>query len=233
MAAARSLTPFYVALAVVAVGGGIFIASSAGRRGGTLSLADAATMPPITGPRGVVIGSDSAPVEIAEYSDFECPYCARFAILTLPDIQQRLVATGRIRWRFMHFPLDGHLKSPPAHLAAACANEQGRFWQMHDAIYASQADWVASRRPERVLRGLAERLGLDMAQFDGCVSERRQWGAVLADRRLGDSLAVTGTPTLFVNGRQLSHVPSFDQLRALVDSVGPPPPTQSPPVPQR
>ena len=222
MAAGRSLTPFYTALAVIAVAGGVLIAVSAGRRGsGALSVSETATMPPIAGPRGVAMGSDSAPVEIAEYSDFECPYCARFAVLTMPDIEQRLVATGRVRWRFVNFPLDGHQKSPQAHLAAACAQEQGRFWPMHDAVYQRQADWVSDRRPERTLRGLAERLGLDMGRYDGCVSERRAWNAVLADRRLGDSLGVNSTPTFFVNGRKLSDVPTFDQLRALVDSIAP------------
>lgn len=222
MAAGRSLTPFYIALALIVVAGGALISRSAGGRRGDLSLAPTATMPPIAGPRGVAMGSDSAPVEVAEYSDFECPYCARFAVLQLPDIEQRLVATGRVRWRFMHFPLDGHEKSPQAHLAAACANEQGQFWRMHDAIYQSQADWVASRRPERLLRDFAQRLGLDMGRYDSCVREQRAWTGVLADRRLGDSLGVGATPTMFINGHKLQDVPTFDELRHLVDSIAPP-----------
>lgn len=220
MAARRSLTPFYIGLALVAVAGGVLISRST-KRSGSLSLAATATMPPLAGPRGVVVGSDAAPVEVAEYSDFECPYCARFAVLQLPDIQQRLVATGRVRWRFMHFPLDGHQKSPQAHLSAACANQQGKFWPMHDAIYANQADWVASRRPDRLLRGLAQRIGLDPDAYDRCVSQQAAWGAVLADRRLGDSLGVSATPTFFVNGRRLEQVPNYDELRRLVDSLAP------------
>jgi protein-disulfide isomerase len=229
MAAGRSLTPFYAALAMIVVAGAFLISRSTGRRGG-LSLSPTAAMPPIAGPRGVAMGSDSAPIEVAEYSDFECPYCARFAVLQLPDIEQRLIATGRVRWRFMHFPLDGHEKSPQAHLAAACGNEQGKFWLMHDAIYQGQADWASDRRPGRVLRDIAQRVGLDLGRYDSCVREQRAWNSVLADRRLGDSLGVGATPTIFINGHRLQDVPTFDELRHLVDSIAPQAGTVPPPA---
>ena len=154
MAAGRSLKPFYIGLVVVAVTGGLMIARSMNQSRGS-APGPGVLLPPIalaSGPRGVVLGSDSAPVEIAEYSDFQCPFCARFAVLQLPDIRERLINTGRVRWRFMNFPLDGHPNTRPAHLAAACAAEQGRFWEMHDAVYQGQGDWSESRRPNGFFR---------------------------------------------------------------------------------
>lgn len=218
MSSGRSLVPFYAGLAGIALGGGIYIALQIGRGPQQLSLT-ATGLPPVAGARGVVIGSDTAPVEIVEFSDFECPFCARFAALTIPDVKNRLVATGQVRLRFVHFPLDIHAKGPHAHLAAACANEQGRFWEMHDLLFDNQDEWVRARRPDRVISQYAERLGLDMDRFRSCVSEQRAWPQVLADKALGDSLGVNGTPTVFVNGRQLSDPPSFDQLRRIADSL--------------
>lgn len=221
-AAGPSLKPFSVGLAVVAlVGAGLIGRSLVRRNGGAVAppAANVTVAAAVGGPLGVPLGADSAPVEIAEYSDFECPYCASFAILQMPDIRERLIASGRLRWRFMHYPLGGHRNSPTAHLAAACAHEQGRFWPMHDAIYASQDDWVPSRRPERVFRDHAQRIGLDRGRYESCMRERRPWAQIEADRVHGDSLGVSGTPTFFLNGRMLATVPAYDGIKALVDSV--------------
>ena len=140
MAAPRPMRAFYLTLGIIAVLGGILIVRQAGllrpSRSVTETLASA-PVAPMTGvaASGHVIGSDSAPVEIVEFADFECPACARFAILDWPEVQQRLLPTGRLKWRFMNFPLQGHTASPPAHLAAGCAGEQGRFFEMMEAIY--------------------------------------------------------------------------------------------------
>jgi protein-disulfide isomerase len=219
MAAGKSLTPFYVALGVIAVAGGALIARTAMKKPAPLTVDTVA--PLALGPRGVVIGSDSAPVELMEFSDFECPWCARYAVLQMPDIRQRLVPSGRLRVRFVHYPLNIHQKSPWAHLAAACANEQGRFWAMADLIFENQDEWVENANPTSLLEGYAQRAGLDMGRYRSCVSERRPWGQVLADKHLGDSLGVTGTPTFYVNGHLLPDAPSADRVAQIVDSIAP------------
>lgn len=218
--AAGKLTPFYVALVIGAVLGGILIARSArGPAAPTLSLD---TRVPLTaGPRGITFGSDSAPVELIEFSDFECPWCARYAVLQMPDVKGRLVPEGRLRIRFVHFPLNIHAKGPLAHLAAACANEQGRFWEMHDQLFSNQSEWVASNSYGRLFSQYAGRIGLDQERFDSCVSEQRAWPQVLADKALGDSIGVGSTPTFVINGRVLADNPTYDALRRIVDSLAP------------
>jgi protein-disulfide isomerase len=121
----------------------------------------------------------------------------------------------------MHYPLDNHTKSPQAHLAAACAHEQGRFWEMHDLLFENQDDWLRAGSPERLLAGYAERLRLDMTRYRSCVAERRPWNQVLADKAVGDSLRVGGTPTFYLNGRLLDETPTADVLLRLVDSIAP------------
>lgn len=220
MAQGGGMKPFYVVLGGIAlIGIGLIAWQMTGGAPPRPSLNEAPLMA-VAGPRGVAIGSDSAPIEIAEFSDFECPFCARFAVLTLPDLKNRLVATGRARWRYLHFPLNIHPNSPTVHLAAACGNEQGRFWEMHDAIYDIQADLTASRRPDRPLRDLARRAGLDLGRYDSCMREQRAWPQVMADKALGDSLGVDGTPTFLINGRLLGAPPrTADDWVRLVDSL--------------
>ena len=213
----KSLTPFYVVFGVVAAGGVLLIARGAMQSDPPLNLQTIA--PVSTGPRGITIGADSAPVEVIEFSDFQCPFCAQFATLSMPDIQQRLLATGKVRWRFVHYPMEMHPNAPQAHLAGACANEQGRFWEMHDVIYQYQSQWSESRNPQNQMEDYARRIGLDMERYESCVSERRTWGQVVAEKAWGDSLRVGGTPTFFVNGRQLPDVPSVDRLVAMADSI--------------
>jgi protein-disulfide isomerase len=219
--AGKSLTPFYVGLGVLAIAGAAFIVRSSGSRQPPLTAET--TAPLVAGPRGVTMGSDSAPVEVMEFADFECPWCGQFAQVQMPDVRQRLVNTGKVRWRFVNYPLSGHTKSPYAHLAAACANEQGRFWEMAELIYANQEDWVSSSDPLKRLAEYATRAGIDRARYDSCVKERRAWGRVVADKALGDSLGVggSGTPTFFIDGRQWPgrSSPTVDQLLAVADSL--------------
>ena len=220
--AGRSLKPFYLLLGAIAVVGAVLIAVFGG---GTpapqlVASSDCQNVPPDSPPpKGVTMGPDSAKVEITEFSDFECPWCARFAILTMPDIRARLIPTGRVKWRYMNFPLDIHPNSPVAHLAAACALEQGKFWEMHDALYAGQNDWAADKNPMRRFLGYATRIGLNADTLRACMTAKRPWPQIMADKCEGVRLAVGGTPTFFVNGRQLPDIPVYDDLKRIVDSI--------------
>jgi protein-disulfide isomerase len=223
MAARRPLRTFYIALGIIAVLGVFLIVRQLNPRGGSVTetYRTAPVTPVRPGALGNTLGSDSAPVEIVEFADFSCVHCARFSILEMPYVRDSLVSTGRLKWRFMDFPLQGNTNSPPAHLAAACAGEQGRFFEMMDGILNRQNDWVSERRPERLLRSYAQGLGLDLSRYDSCMDSRRAQPQVDADYAEGERLGVNATPTFFVNGRMWPTVLGYDQIRAIVDSLAP------------
>ena len=94
---------------------------------------------------GTSRGPTDAPVEITEFADYQCPFCQTFATLQMPTIEERLIKTGRLRWRYRDFPLQQHPFSRIAAHSAACADEQGKFWPQHERIYEGQAEWAAAR----------------------------------------------------------------------------------------
>lgn len=211
---------FYMLLAVIAVvgGGAIYVAS--GRSSGARAAlpadpADTVAMP------GWVAGSDSAPVEVEEYADFQCPACKSFAVLTLPDVMERLVRTGQVRWRFRDFPLvQLHPNSMAAHEAAACAGEQGMFWQMHDQLYYQQDAWFSARNAPKVFRGYAEKVGVDLGKYDDCVDTRRYAARIMASSRQGAARGVNSTPTIILDGQMMGGL-AYDSLKALIEKATP------------
>ncbi len=224
--AGRSLKPFYLLLGAIAVAGAVLIAVFGGGPSMPLVAASSDCQAPAPGapaPTGVTLGPDSAPVQITEFSDFQCPWCARFAILTEPDVRQRLIPTGKVRWRYMNFPLppDLHPNTAAAHLVAACALAQGKFWEMHDQLYMNQNEWAAERNPMKLFLQYAARLGLNTDTLRVCVAAKRPWPQIQAEKCEGIRLGVQGTPTFFVNGRQLpdNTIPAYDDLARLVDSI--------------
>ncbi|HVS62355.1 MAG TPA: thioredoxin domain-containing protein [Thermoanaerobaculia bacterium] len=157
-------------------------------------------------------GPSAAPVTIVEFSDFQCPACRSFN----PILTQVLEAYGdRIQVAFRQFPLRSiHPQAQPAAEASLCAREQGKFWEVHDAMFADQR----SLEPPQ-LKELARRLGLDGEAFDECFDEGRHRAVVDRDLARGQQVGVTGTPSVFVNGREVApgRVPSFEEMKALVD----------------
>ena len=223
----RSLKPFYLLLGAIAVVGAVLIAVFGGGPAVPQLVASSDCQNVPSGalePKGVILGPDSAKVEITEFSDFECPWCARFAILTMPDVRERLIPTGRVKWRYMNFPLEGHANSPAAHLVAACALEQGKFWEMHDALYMGQNDWVAEKNPMRRFLEYANRIGLNADSLRACVTAKRPWPEIQAEKCEGVRLMQASntqeaTPTFFVNGRVFRGMPIYDDLKHMVDSI--------------
>ena len=209
---------FYLTVAVL-LAGGIGTLSYMSTRGTGAGLIDT-TIPPIPN-QGHAIGSDSAPVEVVEFGDFECGACGSFATLTEPDVRARLALTGKIRFRFMDFPLQGHPNTWPAHLAAWCAGEQGKFWEMHDAIYQNQDRWAteATRKPAKVLGELARQIGVGMEQYQQCMSTEKYRPQILANSQEGARLGVNVTPTFIFGSRRLPGVLPYDEFKARVDTM--------------
>lgn len=169
--------------------------------------------------KGYTLGSSSARIEITEYSDFECPFCASFATVQMPVIRQQLIAPGKVRWRFRDFPLPSHAYSRYAALAAQCAGEQGKFWEMHDQLFANRQWAQTGRNPSGLFRSLAAAIGVGLDKYDACMDSQRYAGRIEASLEEGEALGVNGTPTFFVNGKRFSGHDSSDDFKALVDSL--------------
>lgn len=170
---------------------------------------------------GYVIGSPTAPVEVIEFADFECPACGQFATITEPDVRTRLVNTGQIRLRFMDYPLPMHKNTWDASLAAACANDQGRFWEMHDAIFANQDRWngEATSRPRGPLSDLAKRVGLDMSKYDACMESDTHRARIQSHLAEADKRQIGSTPTFIFNGLVVRGAIPYDAFKKHVDDA--------------
>jgi protein-disulfide isomerase len=158
-------------------------------------------------------------VTVVEYADFECPACAQFAVLVGPDVRERLVATGRIRWIFRDFPLPIHRNSMPAHHAAACAGEQGRFFEMHDQLFFNHGRWVPERRPERRFREFAGAIGLDLRRYDECMDAGRYLARLERSRADGAAQGVSATPTFDIGNRRVPGFLLYDDFKKYVDQA--------------
>ncbi|HEV8399139.1 MAG TPA: thioredoxin domain-containing protein [Gemmatimonadales bacterium] len=186
----------------------------------------AATEAPATvlddGFRGFTLGSDSAKVEVTEYSDFECPFCASFATVQMPTIREQLISTGKVRWRYRDFPLPVHKYSRYAAHAAQCAGEQGKFWEMHDQLFFNHRWAQTGQNPTGLFRGFATAAGVDLGRYDTCMSAGRFASRIEFSRQEGLQRNVNGTPTFFVNGTELrtgSRMPGSDDFKRLADSL--------------
>lgn len=220
-AATGGMKRFYMLLGVVAVAGLAILGWQLSRSSSAGIPVNVAILPTDTaGFRGYVLGSDSAPVEIVEYADYQCPWCAQFALVTFPDVEERLIKTGRLRWRYRDYPLDGvHRHARTSAHAAACADEQGKFWPVHKLIYQGQEDW-ANGNAGKVLRGYAEAAQLDLARYDECMRSARYAGRIEASLREGSAIGVDGTPKFLIAGRLVGQAgATYDRIRAVVDSL--------------
>ena len=218
--ATRDNRKFYTILGAVALIGVLVITYAATRS----SSATAMTIDPnaAAGPaEGYVMGSPDAPVEIMEYGDFECGACGQFAIVTEPQIRELLVQSGKARFRFFDFPLNIHPNSIPAHLAAACANDQGKFWEMHDQLFQNQDKWnsTVTRNPSGQFESYAKAIGLDVDAWEECYDGRRHLPKIEASVAQGTRLRVSSTPTFIIGNSMVPGMLGYDRIKAMVDSA--------------
>ena len=158
---------------------------------------------PMTGPA-------NAPITIVEFSDFQCPYCT----LATPQLQAVLKAyPTQVRLIFKQFPLDIHSQAAFAAAAAVAAQKQGKFWPMHDALFASHADL---RRP--TVLAIASAIGLDVKRFEADVDSADVRKAVQRDLEDGSNVGVMSTPTIFIDGQHYNGAIRLDTLRPILDA---------------
>lgn len=151
-------------------------------------------------PDPYVRGGASAPITLEEFSDFECPACGALE----PGLRKVVNDYGeRVRLVFRNFPLPMHRYALQAARAAEAAGQQGKFWEMHDALYDNQAEWSKAMEPRVQFDSYASRLGLDVQKFKADMERQDLVERIKADMQRGNSLNVRGTPTVFLNGREL------------------------------
>jgi protein-disulfide isomerase len=156
-------------------------------------------------------GREDAPVTIVEFADFQCPFCAR----SVPLLETLLRAYGdRVRLVFKHFPIESHVHARDAALAAMAAHEQGKFWEMHDRLFAS-----GGRIDRQAALRAAGELGLDVRRFERDLDSPELAQRLERDRQDGLAAGLSGTPTFYVNGRRLRRVSGEDFRRAIREAL--------------
>jgi protein-disulfide isomerase len=160
-----------------------------------------------------VEGDANAPVTIVEFSDFQCPYCGRYATQTYPQIKDKYIKTGKVKYVFRDFPLGFHENAKPAAIAAECVREKGgddAFWKYHDTLYSNQGTLTADN-----LKKYASDLGYDIAS---CLDSQKYADEVDADMKDGQSYGVRGTPAFFINGTLLSGAQPFSAFETAIEA---------------
>jgi len=161
---------------------------------------------------GPASGPADAKITMVEFSDFQCPYCSR-AAATVKELEKAYA--GKLRLVFRNYPLPFHSDAPKAAEAGACAADQGKFWEMHDAMFTHQSDKLSVEGLKELARGIA---GLDAVKFDGCLDGGSKKAVVDADMADAQKAGVRGTPAFFINGRSLSGALPIEQFKEVIDA---------------
>jgi protein-disulfide isomerase len=157
-------------------------------------------------------GNKNAKVVIVAFSDYQCPYCSRVEP-TMTQIEQTYGDKVAIYFRNFPLPPTMHPNAEKAAEAAQCANAQGKFWEMHDKLFANQGALAVDN-----LKQYAKDLGLDTTKFNTCLDTNQMMSVVQADSAAGQQAGVSGTPTTFVNGKAIVGAYPFDAFKAAIDA---------------
>jgi protein-disulfide isomerase len=165
-------------------------------------------------------GSARAPVTVYEMSDFQCPYCRRFALETFPAIEKEYIATGKVRWIFINFPLTSiHPNAVPAAELALCAAQQGAFWPVHDLLYEHQEHWAPLKEAEPFLLGLADSAKMNHEKTLACLQSPATRSAVQADAEGAARSGAQSTPAFYIEGSLLTGAHRLGLFRRVLDSI--------------
>jgi len=215
----QSKTPFYAGIGIIALVGIGALAYVSSRPKAAATTVDPTVA--VGEPQGYLLGKPDAPVQVIEFADFECPACGQFATLTEPDIRKRLIEPGLISYRFYDFPLPVHRNTWQASNAAACADEQGKFWEMHEQLFTNQDRWdgQATSRPKSQFQQYARAIGLNVDQWEACYDARKYEPRIKANEAFATKRGVNQTPTFVIGTKMIGGAISYDRFKAYVDSA--------------
>jgi protein-disulfide isomerase len=165
-------------------------------------------------------GSASALVTVYEMSDFQCPYCRQFALETFPQLDREYIATGKVRWVFINFPLTSiHAHAAAAAQVGLCAARQNGFWQMHDLLFRNQERWAPQEEPGPFFLSLADSAKLSKPAMLDCLKAPETLEAVKADAEGAARSGAGSTPTFYIEGGLLEGALPVKVFRQVLDSV--------------
>ncbi|MEP7357219.1 MAG: thioredoxin domain-containing protein, partial [Anaerolineales bacterium] len=179
------------------------------------------------GADGKALGPVGAKALIQEFADFQCPFCARYASsvepLLLADYLTGAQAPGNVRYEYHHFVIidqnvGGH-ESQSAAEASECAAEQGQFWNYHKLLFTNQQTEGSGTYSDRRLKAFAGLLSLNQSNFDACFDSHKYASAVNADKLLAQQLGINSTPSLFINGVQVTNPLDYTEIKQRLDLV--------------
>lgn len=184
---------------------------------GDAQIAALATLARRTPGDPVALGAEDAPVVLINYSEYQCPYCGKFARDTKPTLVKEYVDKGLLRIEWRDFPYLGPESTTAAHAGRAAA-EQGRFWEFHDAIFADQQPPNSGKLTEDFLAAIAEQIGLDVATFREDLTDPKVQAPVEEDFTEGQSIGVTGTPAFLINGNPVIGAQPTETFTQIIDA---------------
>lgn len=188
-----------------AVNGVSLPSPSAGNNGGTASVAAAVSSAPSNdtpadADNDPFIGESDAPITLIEFTDYQCPFCARHFTQTYPQIKKNYVDTGKVKYVTRDYPLGFHPHAQKTAEAAECAHKQGKFAEMHDKLFSTQSTWTNSSDIASVMKQYAKDIGLNSSQFDSCLDSGEMASEVSADQSDGAASGIDGTPGFWILG---------------------------------
>jgi protein-disulfide isomerase len=164
-------------------------------------------------------GNPNAPLWVIEVSDFQCPFCKTWHDQTYATFRDEYVKTGKVRLAYVNFPLNTHRYAWPAAESAMCAGAQGKFWEMHDALFATQKSWESMPSPAILFDSLARSTGIDIPRWRDCVNSGRMKSLIQADHDRAGRAGAEATPSFMIGDQILAGAQPIDVLRRAIDSA--------------
>jgi protein-disulfide isomerase len=164
-------------------------------------------------------GSSTATLWVIEVSDFQCPFCKQWHDQTYAALRDQYVKTGKVRLAYVNFPLSSHAHAWPAAESAMCAGAQGKFWPMHDGLFATQTRWQALSSPMIVFDSLAQANGLDMPSWRDCVASGKMKPLIEADHDRAARAGASATPSFMIGNQILTGAQPLPVLQRVIDSA--------------
>ncbi len=165
------------------------------------------------------LGEDGAKVTMVEFVDYQCPFCKRAFDSNFSQIDKDYIKTGKLKYVMRDLPLPFHPNSKPAALAARCAGEQGKYAEMHEKLYSTQEEWSSLTDATAKFKSYAEGLGLEANKFGSCIAEKKYEKEIDADTTLAGEVGATGTPTFYINGKQIVGAQPVSAFQTMIDEA--------------